>query len=744
MAIRYKNPQTGEYEVIKIPVMKGEQGHAGIHVGTDAPPTTDVKLWFDPSDTDNDVDLANRLDTTLTACYDYMGNDRGSIKAAADANVDWLLGEINTVHHDGQHITATDTIEGRSKSAILKGQTLVNVIDTTNFSRVDSNYVTRDEHGYLTCRANSAFLFASHKKSNLLKENTNYTLFVEVVENTLSKSATAITLIDGSGEGDIGSAFVDPYIFGIDGQFVGNIKRLVTTKSDLSGVATDFRIVVNRDNPSGEHIKFRYMLLEGDYTNVDIPYFEGMQSVQMPGLTTTGKNLFDGEVEEGIINGDTGEPQTYGGRCRSKNFIRVPKNTDLYIKVENGGSTSWTSIYGYDENKKYLGCIINSSGANKTFNTGNASYIKWKNNTPMDTLGNIQIEEGSTDTTYEPYKSNILTVNEDVELRGIGDVRDELDLLTGEVTQRVKEVILNGSESWMAQPDTNWNTDTHISFRFIANDMSANMWAGGETNCISDKFKTITLDNESYKTSDEFIGSDGGTNTVYFNIKISRSRLNGDETVNGLKQWLSQNPITLQYKVKTESIKTVDLSDNHVYSYKDVTHYDCSSEEGSLVPTLSIDVPTNLSALVTKQRQQIRTLEEENKELNQELQLAITSSEESDNELLAQSFELDFRLMEVECALDLPMAATFRLGGKAMAMTPYEMAKKLILAGNYDRADMEHKLDVYVSKKRMTEAERQELIQLMDEKEGIVEIDPSEPEVEESIIEHEAVTIPLH
>ena len=100
MAIRYKNPQTGEYEVIKIPVMKGDQGHAGIHVGTDAPPTTDVKLWFDPSDTDNDVDLANRLDTTLTACYDYMGNDRGSIKKAADANVEYVLGEVNTVHYE--------------------------------------------------------------------------------------------------------------------------------------------------------------------------------------------------------------------------------------------------------------------------------------------------------------------------------------------------------------------------------------------------------------------------------------------------------------------------------------------------------------------------------------------------------------------------------------------------------------------------------------------------------------------
>lgn len=167
-------------------------------------------------------------------------------------------------------------------------------------------------------------------------------------------------------------------------------------------------------------------------------------TVRMPILTTTGKNLFDGEIEEGVIDANTGEPQTYGGRSRSKNFIRVPKNTDLYIKVENVGSTSWTTIYGYDENKKYLGCIINSSGANKTFNTGDASYIKWKNNAPMDTLGNIQIEEGSTATPYEPYKTSILSFNQKddktIVLRSLPDgTCDTLNVETGEYVQKIGE-----------------------------------------------------------------------------------------------------------------------------------------------------------------------------------------------------------------------------------------------------------------------------------------------------------------
>ena len=46
-----------------------------------------------------------------------------------NANVDYIIktaiGEFNYLDYEGQHITATNTLEGRSKSAILKGQTLV-------------------------------------------------------------------------------------------------------------------------------------------------------------------------------------------------------------------------------------------------------------------------------------------------------------------------------------------------------------------------------------------------------------------------------------------------------------------------------------------------------------------------------------------------------------------------------------------------------------------------------------------
>ena len=51
----------------------------------------------------------------------------------------------------------------------------------------------------------------------------------------------------------------------------------------------------------------------------------------------------------------------------------------------------------------------------------------------------IPISSAWTFDDYEPYKTNTLTVNEDVTLRAIGDVRDELDCLTGQLTQRIGE-----------------------------------------------------------------------------------------------------------------------------------------------------------------------------------------------------------------------------------------------------------------------------------------------------------------
>ncbi|EOU2058364.1 DUF1707 domain-containing protein [Clostridium perfringens] len=81
---------------------------------------------------------------------------------------------------------------------------------------------------------------------------------------------------------------------------------------------------------------------------------------------------------------------------------------------------------------------------------------------------------------------------------------------------------------------------------------------------------------------------------------------------------------------------------------------------------------------------------------------------------------MDFRLMEVEFALDIPQSTlssniNFKKKGevKSMARTPYQMMKIVILSGDYDREDYIHKVGKYYERGRMTKDEYDELMSLM-------------------------------
>lgn len=593
MAIHYKNPQTGEYEVIKIPVVRGEQGHAGIHVGSEAPPTTDIKLWFDPSDTSNEADLANRLDTTLEACYDYMGNDQGSIKGAADANVEYLLREVNTTHHEGTSITATDTYQKQVNHVLLKGMTKY-----------------RDK-------------------------------------------ATG-EIIDSFQEGE-------------------NLE-LVSVKSPV------LTTVNSNIFPFEEYIKGTRATEDEDYIYVDGAFDEFTIPLE------TDRNIYtiyiDGEV------------------TKNDNFGEW---TFLYEDGTVSGTYLYPEFKSYDTKKpqKIVGVRLRNPFS---------AIFKLKKTSLCFNLKSIG---------YEPYKSHTLTTPTDLILCGIGNAQDTLDLMTGKVTMAVsEEIIFDGSD------DEGWKMIGGVigdSIRFCSAKGTLPFAIKGWTNATTVKCdKLVATSNTAWSGSFDCIYQAGEQN-----IAITKSK---DTTLNDFKEWLQQNPITVQYKLAESVVKTIDLKGEKVYSYDGITRYTCTSKENHPAPILSIGIPTNLSAMVVKQKTMIQNLEKENQMLSNELQLSIASSNEVDNDLLAQSFELDFRLMEIEFALNLPMSSAFQLESRTSAMTPYDMAKKLILAKNYNRADMKYKLNVYVDKKRMTETDHQELLQLMSQNEAVIAIDSKRDE----------------
>lgn len=150
-------------------------------------------------------------------------------------------------------------------------------------------------------------------------------------------------------------------------------------------------------------------------------------------------------------------------------------------------------------------------------------------------------------------------------------------------------------------------------------------------------------------------------------------------------------------------------------SYGAQTHFFCSSNKDSLNPTLSVDVPTNFSKTISRQNTTIASLEDENATLKLEVAETKAQSINGDLDLMSQQFDLDFRIFEIETTLDISLFNS--KGAKNMAVSIYKQAQTLILAGKYERTDMEYKLARYLERNRITKAEYDELISMMDAQE---------------------------
>ena len=399
----------------------------------------------------------------------------------------------------------------------------------------------------------------------------------------------------------------------------GETRKIITTPSTLTNDKLSYYGIGAKCN--------KIMLIEGEVEgNVD--YFTGMQSVvmqnQMPVLTTIGKNLFNMNA---IVKDDF-ELNKYQNSYYGKEFVLQPNTTytiKAYLREEITSTSVWT-VFNITNKSSVLEVInVNKTGTTTTNvmrtmtfttdSTGKVGYsiychhnseVSWLGNLPF----NIQLEKGSTATEYEPHKTSILSCNEDVTLCGIGNVKDELDCKTGEVTQRVGKLVLDGSS------DEDWRisfggSDTHT--RFIMR-RGSNLKPINNVNnqrFLCDKFKCVIL--ISGENSDEVCLMESLDN-FFVSIIIDNTRLNSVD-VDGFKLWLQSNPIVVQYQLATPTIKTVDLfvvdQDGNtipkVKSHNGTTHLEVTVPKQSLLPNISAEVATDnskdMSSLTTKHQE---------------------------------------------------------------------------------------------------------------------------------------------
>ena len=353
-----------------------------------------------------------------------------------------------------------------------------------------------------------------------------------------------------------------------------------------------------------------------------------LESSKNPGLTTSGKNLFTDDllngkqikIEDGGYVADGVQPSKNNSFAIIKGFKEATQYTFSASCLTDGTWTHMAIVYKDHPYNEVTG-FANSTGKVTSLSGKTVDYITIYGN-KSSSIYDIQLEEGSNATSYEPYQSSIITVNEEVELRGIGDVRDELDLIKGKVTENIMVAELNGTESWIINPNN--NTDTSIVFE------SGNA-QGIYLQVLSEDFPTIP----SYRELNDFEECITLNGPTYFYMKVKRNRLK-TEDVAGFKEWLAENKPKILHISKTPTIKTVALNSN--YFFKPINK-DSIQVTGTIAPLVgSITVPTTPVSFVLnpneEARQQFIAPEfSVSNEANAPIKLALNSFEQTTNVL---------------------------------------------------------------------------------------------------------------
>lgn len=127
--------------------------------------------------------------------------------------------------------------------------------------------------------------------------------------------------------------------------------------------------------------------------------------------TTTGKNIFDKDsavYKNGYIKDDNGNEAVSSGNVSGyiTNYIALKPNTQYTIQGDIASSSSSMRIYYYDVSKQWLSRsrTILQSEIPYTFTTSSdCYYMQFQYVVASINPSTIQIEEGSSATSYEPY-----------------------------------------------------------------------------------------------------------------------------------------------------------------------------------------------------------------------------------------------------------------------------------------------------------------------------------------------------
>lgn len=219
------------------------------------------------------------------------------------------------------------------------------------------------------------------------------------------------------------------------------------------------------------------MCVAGAYTSSTIPAYEAY-GYEIP-VTVTGKNLFDinADVESSsqsstvTVNGNqlTTPFNEYASFNYTFNFVKTSQQKQFTIKYNliQGGARVGIKLYNANKeliddnsiafsnltyNMYYKGYYSNSNNVTFTL-PEEAKYIRVffvscnNDQQTANIYSDIQLEEGSTATEYEPYNGKTYNIYLSEPLRKVSNTADYIDCTTGEVVRKIRVKDATGTKS---------------------------------------------------------------------------------------------------------------------------------------------------------------------------------------------------------------------------------------------------------------------------------------------------------
>lgn len=632
--------------------------------------------------------------------------------------------QSNVIHLDGSGdgVVVLDSVEGN---------TMVNVIDCSNISNVMGGTWTFAD-GVLEVNFTN-MRDAVWKDEITLKPNTTYTISYDLEtmitdESTNELSYVGFTVYEKTNSEKWWSSSSDGYYVNDSLQITADKLGTVCTKKVFKTFTTKGESSIAicgsyyNSGVSG-YTKFKkLMLLEGDYTNKEINYFEGLQSSFEEKVSNEGKY----EIEILMNNKNLAKVNSYSNTVHEyssghvgvvkiiEKNIKVNPNLNYILSFTNVGDTLpqyCTVLYSevpftsdtLDHNALYVHCeknrgrkyahITTSGGFGTVANQ--SQYLGKKL-----ALKDIKLEP-LTNSDYEDNKQNKIKLLINEPLRSGVTKKDKLCIIDNKlhIERNTKQLNLDGSRGWVIASGHENICHARLPQKLLGEDIDLiahNSLLKG----YCDKFPLRehgiwNRDIEGLHTNNAPDISNRG-----FFINIKRTTIGGN-TSTLLRQYLSENPIKLvvqTYEPYYEEVTNEYGEPILLEGYENGTLY----IDSTIIPTTTVRYTPKMESLNTL------------KEVNNN-NVMLTS--DINDTIVPYMMEVDLMIMEKEVAL-MNQKNIRKIGVEdmtSMQKRTQQMLERLIKGKSLTEQECQTRVTTYLNADKITDAQAEELMLLISE-----------------------------